>query len=122
VKRYWNNQLTLVNLNLLVMMPILLFPNRLPQQGGFAMLIVGKPRSGKTNLLLNLTTKAHKNFNRKFDRVFIISPSIGTMENDPFELLPDDQKYEVATEQNINTILGMIKDTGEKTLLYLMIV
>jgi hypothetical protein len=94
-------------------------PKPLPQQGGFAMLIVGKPRSGKTNLLLNLTTKAHKNFNRKFDRVFVISPSIGTMENDPFELLPDDQKYEVATEQNINTILGMIKDTGEKTLLIL---
>lgn len=94
-------------------------PKPLPQQGGFAMLIVGKPRSGKTNLLLNLTTKAHKNFNRKFDRVFVISPSIGTMENDPFELLPDDQKYEVATEDNINTILGMIKDTGEKTLLIL---
>ena len=27
-------------------------PKPLPQQGGFAMLIVGKPRSGKTNLLL----------------------------------------------------------------------
>ena len=33
-------------------------PKPLPQQGGFAMLIMGKPRSGKTNLLLNLTTKA----------------------------------------------------------------
>ena len=50
-------------------------PKPLPNQGGFAMLIIGKPRSGKTNLLLNLTTKAHKNFNRKFDRVFLISPS-----------------------------------------------
>ena len=29
-------------------------PKPLPQQGGFAMLLVGKPRSGKTNLLLNL--------------------------------------------------------------------
>jgi stage III sporulation protein SpoIIIAA len=69
-------------------------PKPLPQMGGFAMLIVGKPRSGKTNLLLNLTTKAHKNFNRKFDRVYLWSPSVHTMENDPFELLPEDQKFE----------------------------
>tara|TARA_R110002074_G_scaffold201433_5_gene369361 strand:- start:93 stop:878 length:786 start_codon:yes stop_codon:yes gene_type:complete len=94
-------------------------PKPLPQQGGFAMLLVGKPRSGKTNLLLNLTTKAHKNFNRKFDRVFLISPSVNTMENDPFELLPDDQKFEVATEDNIREILDTIKDTGDKCLLIL---
>ena len=94
-------------------------PKPLPQQGGFAMLIVGKPRSGKTNLLLNLTTKSHKNFNRKFDRVFLFSPSLNTMENDPFELLPDDQKYEVATEENIQNVLEIIKNSGEKVLLIL---
>tara|TARA_Y100000401_G_C8319617_1_gene224514 strand:- start:14 stop:793 length:780 start_codon:yes stop_codon:yes gene_type:complete len=94
-------------------------PKPLPQQGGFAMLIVGKPRSGKTNLLLNLTTKMNKNFNRKFDRVFLFSPSVHTMENDPFELLPDDQKYEVATEQNIQGVLDMIRDSQEKVLLIL---
>ena len=94
-------------------------PKPLPQQGGFAMLIVGKPRSGKTNLLLNLTTKMNKNFNRKFDRVFLFSPSVHTMENDPFELLPDDQKYETATEQNIQGVLDMIRDSQEKILLIL---
>tara|TARA_R100000005_G_scaffold93547_2_gene69254 strand:- start:189 stop:998 length:810 start_codon:yes stop_codon:yes gene_type:complete len=94
-------------------------PKPLPQQGGFAMLIVGKPRSGKTNLLLNLTTKAHKNFNRKFDRVFLFSPSVHTIEDDPFELLPEDQKYEEATLQNLKSVLEMIKDTGEKVLLIL---
>ena len=94
-------------------------PKPLPQQGGFAMLLVGKPRSGKTNLLLNLTTKMNKNFNRKFDRVFLFSPSVHTMENDPFELLPDDQKYETATEQNIQGVLDMIRDSQEKVLLIL---
>ena len=94
-------------------------PKPLPQQGGFAMLLVGKPRSGKTNLLLNLTTKAHKNFNRKFDRVFLFSPSVMTMEDDPFELLPDDQKYEKATQENITSVLEMIKDSGDKVLLIL---
>jgi hypothetical protein len=94
-------------------------PKPLPQQGGFAMLIVGKPRSGKTNLLLNLTTKAYKNFNRKFDRVFLFSPSVHTIEDDPFELLPDDQKFEEATLSNLKEVLAMIKDSGEKVLLIL---
>lgn len=94
-------------------------PKPLPQQGGFAMLIMGKPRSGKTNLLLNLTTKAHKNFNRKFDKVFLFSPSVHTMENDPFELLPDEQKFEVATEANLMSVLDEIRDTGDKVLLIL---
>ncbi len=94
-------------------------PKPLPQQGGFAMLIIGKPRSGKTNLLLNLTTKAHKNFNRKFDKVYLFSPSVNTMENDPFELLPDEQKFEVATQENLLGVLEEIKDTGEKVLMIL---
>tara|TARA_R110002051_G_scaffold28747_2_gene67858 strand:+ start:945 stop:1733 length:789 start_codon:yes stop_codon:yes gene_type:complete len=94
-------------------------PNPLPQQGGFAMLIVGKPRSGKTNLLLNLTTKAHKNFNRKFDRVFLFSPSCHTMEDDPFELLPEDQKFEEATLENLQGVLDTIKGSGDKVLLIL---
>ena len=91
-------------------------PKPLPQQGGFAMLIVGKPRSGKTNLLLALTTKSHKNFNRKFDRVYLWSPSIHTMESDPYELLPDDQKFEKVSLENLQSVLSDIKDSGDKVL------
>jgi|TARA_R100000479_G_scaffold167193_1_gene107505 hypothetical protein len=94
-------------------------PKPLPQQGGFAWLIVGKPRSGKTNLLLNLTTKSHRNLNRKFDRVFLFSPSVATMENNPFELLPDDQKYDELTLENLNYVLDEIEGTGDKVLLIL---
>ena len=94
-------------------------PKPLPQQGGFAMLIVGKPRTGKTNLLLNLTTKAHRNFNRKFDRVYLFSPSVMTMENNPFELLPDDQKFEELSLSNLQSVLSEIKDSGDKILFIL---
>lgn len=94
-------------------------PKPLPQQGGFAMLVVGKPRSGKTNLLLNLTTKAHKNFNRKFDKVYLWSPSIATMENNPFELLPDEQKHEQLTLENLQSVLADIKESEEKILFIL---
>ena len=48
-------------------------PLPLPQQGGFAMLIIGKPGMGKTTLILSLICKKGKAFNRKFDRVYLFS-------------------------------------------------
>ena len=49
-------------------------PEPLPRKS-FSMLITGRPGSGKTNLLLNLITKRGKCLNRKFDKVYIWSPS-----------------------------------------------
>jgi hypothetical protein len=91
-------------------------PPPLPQKGGFAMLIVGKPGMGKTSLILSLVCKSGKAFNRKFDKVYVWSPSLITMEGDPFEMIPDDQKYEEATFENIQGVLDEIKDSGEKVL------
>ena len=91
-------------------------PAPLPQKGGFAMLIVGRPGYGKTSLINSLVCKSGKNFNRKFDRVFIWSPSMITMEGDPYEMIPDDQKFEEATLENIQGVLEDIKDTGDKVL------
>jgi len=91
-------------------------PPPLPQKGGFAMLIVGKPGMGKTSLILSLVCKSGKAFNRKFDRVFLWSPSLVTMEDDPFEMIPDEQKFEEATFENIQQVLDEVKDSGEKIL------
>ena len=92
-------------------------PMPLPQKGGFALLIVGKPGMGKTSLILSLVCKQGKAFNRKFDRVYVFSPSLITMEDDPFELIPDDQKFETANYENITQVLEEIKDSGEKVLI-----
>jgi len=94
-------------------------PKPLPQKGGFAMLIVGKPGQGKTTLILSLICKQGKAFNRKFDRVYIFSPSLITMSDDPFELIPEDQKFEEASFENLSLVLDEIKDSGEKVLLVL---
>ena len=91
-------------------------PLPLPQKGGFAMLIIGKPGSGKTTLILSLICKKGKAFNRKFDRVYLWSPSLITMKDDPFELIPEDQKFEEATFENLSEVLDEIKDSGEKVL------
>ncbi len=91
-------------------------PAPLPQKGGFAMLIVGKPGMGKTSLILSLVCKSGKAFNRKFDRVYVWSPSLITMEGDPFEMIPDDQKFGEATMDNISEVLEDIKESGDKVL------
>ena len=91
-------------------------PPPLPQKGGFAMILVGRPGFGKTSLILSLVCKTGKCFNKKFDKVFVWSPSLVTMSEDPFEMIPDDQKFEEASLENIQGVLDEIKDTGEKVL------
>ena len=91
-------------------------PAPLPQRGGFAMILVGRPGYGKTSLILSLVCKTGKCFNKKFDKVFVWSPSLVTMSEDPFEMIPDDQKFEEASLENIQGVLDEIKDTGEKVL------
>ena len=94
-------------------------PDPLPKKS-FSMLITGRPGMGKTCLLLNLICKRGKCFNRKFDKVYIISPSLATIkDDDPFELIPDDQKFENATIENLEGILSAIKGSGEKVLMIL---
>lgn len=94
-------------------------PAPLPQKGGFAMLIVGKPGMGKTSLILSLVCKQGKAFNRKFDKVYVFSPSLITMEDDPFELIPEEQKFEEVTMENLDEVLEDMKDSSEKSLLIL---
>ena len=50
-------------------------PKPLPQ-GVFFWMLIGKAGSGKTTFLLNLLAKKGRFYNRKFDKVFVFSPSI----------------------------------------------
>ena len=71
---------------------------------------------GKTSLILSLVCKQGKALNKKFDKVFVFSPSLITMEDDPFELIPEDQKFEEASFDNLQGVLDTIKDSGDKVL------
>ena len=94
-------------------------PKPLPQQLNFFMLISGKPASGKTSLVLNLITKKNKCYNQKYDRIFVYSPSLITMKDQPFGDLPDEQQYTDLREDNLEFALDLIKDSGEKVLFIL---
>ena len=91
-------------------------PKPLPQQLNFFLLISGKPASGKTSLILNLITKKNKCYNRKFDRIYVFSPSLITMNGDPFGDLPDDQLFADLKLPDLENVLEDIRDSGEKIL------
>jgi len=89
-------------------------PKPLPQSLNWFMLICGRPGAGKTSLILNLLAKRGKNYNQKFDKVYVFSPSLGTLKNNPFEVIPDDQMYTELNNEDLENILEDMKDSGEK--------
>jgi len=91
-------------------------PAPLPQQLNFFMLIAGKPASGKTSLILNLICKSNKVYNKKFDRIYVFSPSLITLKDDPFGDLPDNQLHTELNKENLEQSLSDIEDSGEKIL------
>ena len=51
------------------------------------------------------------------DRIFLFSPSLTTMKDNPFEELEENQVYSELTEDNLEGVLESIADCGEKVLL-----
>lgn len=94
-------------------------PKPLPQILNFFMLICGRPGSGKTSLILNLICKRGKMFNKKFDKVYVFSPSLLTMKDEPFGDLPEEQVHNELTLTNFSKALDDIAGTGEKILFIL---
>lgn len=91
-------------------------PKPLPQSLNFHWIIAGKPGSGKTCLILNLICKRGKMMNKKFERIFLFSPSLSTMKDNPFEELPPEQVFSELSVEVLEQVLEDIKDTGEKVL------
>jgi len=90
-------------------------PEPLPRKS-FYWIISGKPGSGKTSLILNCLCKRGKMLNKKMDRIYLFSPSLSTMKENPFEELDEDQVYQELTEEILEGVLESIADCGEKIL------
>ena len=65
---------------------------------------------------MNLIAKRGKCFNKKYDTVYLFSPSLCTIEDCPFDDLPEEQKYEDLSEEILLEVLDEIRDSGEKVL------
>jgi len=85
------------------------FPNK-----SFFWIICGKPGSGKTSLLINSLVGKGKDrvYNKVFDKILYVCPSNSrkSVKNNPFDDLPDDQKFETFDEsvtKKITEIRGL---------------
>ena len=56
-------------------------PKPLPQNLNHFFLICGKPGSSKTTLLMNMIAKRGKMYNKKYDQVYLFSPSLCTIDD-----------------------------------------
>jgi DNA replication protein DnaC len=68
-------------------------------------LMIGKPGMGKTSLLYSFL-KSKEIFKNTFDKIFLMQPSQSraSMKDDLFDKIPDDQKYNELTIENLDDI------------------
>jgi DNA replication protein DnaC len=81
-------------------------------------LIIGKPGSGKTALLYSFF-KSNKLFNKVFDKVFLFQPALSrqSMKDKLFDRLPEDQKYDELTIENLEDVNNNLDEEGNNCII-----
>ena len=74
-------------------------------------LLIGKPRSGKTSLLYSLF-KSPKLFKKVFQKIYLFQPSASrnSMVDNIFNVLPEEQKFDDLSFDNLNQVMAEIKE------------
>jgi len=74
-------------------------------------LLIGKPKSGKTSLLYSLF-KSKKLFKKVYHNIFLFQPSASraSMKDKLFDKLPDENKFDELTFDNLNYVVDTIKN------------
>jgi len=82
-------------------------------------LIIGKPGSGKTNLLFSLF-KSKKLLRKVFDKIFLFQPSLSraSMKDKIFDLLPEEQKFDELSLENLQMVDDMLKTDGNNCIIF----
>ena len=82
-------------------------------------LIIGKPGSGKTNLLYSFM-KSKKLLNKCFDKIFLFQPeqSRASMKDKLFDQLPDDQKFDELTIDNLEMVDDNLDEEGNNLIIF----
>ena len=70
---------------------------------------------------MNCLCKQGKVYNKKFDLVYIVSPSLKTAKEDPFECLPPEQIENELTVDFLERFVNEVSESGKRVLLLLCI-
>ena len=81
-------------------------------------LIIGKPGSGKTNLLFSLF-KSKKLFRKVYDKIFLFQPSLSraSMKDKIFDSLAEDQKFDELSLENLQMVDDMLETDGNNCII-----
>jgi len=76
-------------------------------------LFIGRPKSGKTSLLYSFF-KSRDIFKGTFDKIFLFQPeqSRASMKDKLFDRIPDEQKYNELTLENLNDVEQNLSDNN----------
>lgn len=85
------------------------------QDSHFFYILNGKAGSGKTSLLTNMIMNKMM-YKKKFDKIYIWSPSLCSMEDNIFTKLPKKQRFMSLEQGEIEEVLDDIRGTGDKVL------
>ena len=94
-------------------------PKPLPQTYNHFLILSAPPRSGKSTWIMNCLCKQGKVYNKKFDLVYIVSPSLKTAKEDPFECLPPEQIENELTVDFLERFVNEVSESGKRVLLLL---
>jgi adenylate kinase family enzyme len=80
-------------------------------------LLIGKPGSGKTNLIYQIMKSIT---NKCYDKIFLFQPekSRTSMKDKLFDQLPKDQKYEELTFENLEYVNDNLDDEGNNCIIF----
>jgi hypothetical protein len=81
-------------------------------------LFIGKPKSGKTSLLYSFF-KSKKLMNKVFDTIILFQPSASraSMKDPLFDRIPQEQKFDELTLENLQLAESMLKPDGNNIIL-----
>ena len=94
-------------------------PKPLFQNYNSFLILTAPPRSGKSTWITNMLCKRGKCYNRKFDSIYIVSPSLKTAREDPYECIPESQKEKELTVDVLERFVDEVEGSGERVLLLL---
>jgi len=94
-------------------------PKPLFQNYNSFLILTAPPRSGKSTWITNMLCKRGKCYNRKFDSIYIVSPSLKTAREDPYECIPESQKEKELTVDFLERFVDEVEGSGERVLLLL---